>query len=71
VAIQNLLNCDGLLPARVKGAYWKLQSTGGSVGFGGVTPYSERWVPQISLQISPQMQPLAPFAVPVQKTINF
>ena len=24
IAIQNLLNCDGLLPARVKGAYWKL-----------------------------------------------
>ncbi|MCR3895693.1 hypothetical protein NUK31_22435, partial [Aeromonas caviae] len=24
VAIWNLLNCDGSLPARVNGAYWKL-----------------------------------------------
>ncbi len=44
---QNLLSCDGLLPLRVNGAYWKLSSTGGSVGFGGVTPHTERWVSQI------------------------
>lgn len=33
MAIQNLLNCDGLLPSPVNGAYWKLSYTGGSVGF--------------------------------------
>ncbi|MBL0462279.1 MULTISPECIES: hypothetical protein [Aeromonas] len=47
MAIQNLLSCDGLLPARVRGAYWKLSSTGGSVELGGIAPHTERWVSQI------------------------
>lgn len=50
MAIQNLLSCDRLLPARVKGAYWKLSSTGGSVGFDDVTTHTERWVSQISFK---------------------
>ncbi|MNF58068.1 hypothetical protein D3C84_396130 [compost metagenome] len=36
-----------VLPPRVKRAYWKLSSTGGSVKFGGVTSCLERGVSQI------------------------
>jgi len=31
ITIQNLLNCDGMLSSLVKGAYWKLSSTGSSL----------------------------------------
>lgn len=44
IAIQHLLCCDGLQPAQVNGAYWKLSSTGGSVGLSDVTPCSARWL---------------------------
>lgn len=50
--IQNLLNCDGLLPAQVKGAYWKLESTGGSVKFGDISLTVKDKCPKFTTDLS-------------------